>query len=281
MEVDLNILFSPYISSNYPNQELKIGLHSIERAMSQNELVLHYQPKIDLRTLDILGFEALVRWKHPEYGLLMPNDFLYRFEEVGLYYQLDQWVFRQAAWDLNNFMIKRGYSVAVNMSPQTLSEKLFPCFIRSELEKYSTCLNQKIEIEILECCKYRSLKSMQENINLCRKMGLRFSLDDFGTGCSSLTRLQFLNVDTIKVDRSFICSENYSQTEIGILKGVLVMCHEAKLNTVVEVETVQQFTFLRELGYKQAQGYKISKPIALEEVTDWISQWQESIEAYL
>ncbi|WP_375748109.1 EAL domain-containing protein [Vibrio sp. HN007] len=278
----MNILFSPDISSNYPNKGLKISVNSIETALSRDELVLHYQPKIDLHTLDILGFEALVRWKHPEYGLLMPNDFLYRFEEVGLYYQLDQWVFRQAARDLNNFLIQKGYSVAVNMSPQSISETLFPCFIRNELDKYSANLYQKIEIEILECCKYRALKKIQENIKSCRKMGLRFSLDDFGTGCSSLSRLQCLSVDTIKVDRSFICSEHYSQTEIGILKGVLMMCHEANLNTVVEgVETAQQFTFLRKLGYKQAQGYKISKPITLEEVTDWANQWPNSMEPFL
>ncbi|RPJ47222.1 MAG: EAL domain-containing protein [Betaproteobacteria bacterium] len=236
----------------------------LRRALDRNELVLHYQPKIDVRTGRVTGLEALVRWQHPELGLVPPAHFMQVANETGLIVPISEWVLQTAcatSKDLPQHGLPR-MPIAVNLSRrQFLHGNLV-----KEIERVlgeTSCSADAIALEITEGMVTHDPERAIMLIRNLKALGLQIVIDDFGTGYSSLNYLQRFPVDALKIDRSFV----KTSTEAGgtsIAQAIIAMAHNLKFKVIAEgVENKQQFDFLREHGCNEIQGYYVSKPLAL------------------
>ncbi len=240
---------------------------ALHRAIEMNELKTFYQPKVDLKTGIIVGAEALVRWEHPERGLIPPNDFLPLAEESDLIIAIDDQMLANACTQAKCWQLA-GYSpliVSVNLSDRQFKRENLYQTICAALEKYgleSECL----ELELTEKIIMQSLDSATATLDKLRDLGVQLSIDDFGTGYSSLTQLQRCPIDTLKIDRSFIRDIETSQNNSAITEAIIAMAHKLNIKVIAEgVETEAQKRFLIERNCQQAQGYLYSPPVPPEE----------------
>jgi diguanylate cyclase (GGDEF)-like protein len=234
----------------------------LRKAIDDDELVLHYQPQVHLKTGDLIGAEALVRWQHPTKGLVSPDTFIPLAEESGLINQLSDWVLENAAVQLKRWILKgHKLTLAVNLSvkdvmAEELHTKLHDLIQRNSLPK------NVLELEITESTLMDHPELMITEINKIKRMGITIAIDDFGSGYSSLNYLKRLPVDVLKIDRSFIADIESDPSDSAIVAGIIGLGKSLNMKTVAEgVETEEQRQILEKLGCDNYQGYLFSKPL--------------------
>ncbi len=240
---------------------------SIEEAMrialERREFSLHYQPKIDLRTGLITGAEALLRWNHPDRGLLFPSTFIPVAEETGLIVAIGKWVIQDACAQAKGWS-DAGFpdiSVAVNVSALEFRSERFACDVLATLDD-TGLLPGNLELELTESVFMKHLDSAAAILQSLRSAGVQIAVDDFGTGYSSLSYLRKLPVDTLKIDRSFVAQVELGADEAAILTAVISMARSLRLHVIAEgVETSEELAFLHEQDCGQAQGFYFSRPV--------------------
>lgn len=240
-------------------------------AVERGELSLRYQPIIDLRTGFIEGVEALVRWQHPERGLVGPGDFITIAEESGLIVGLGEWVLRtacdQAAQWLAEFELPRPFQLSVNLSARQLGDRAISATIVDALEQSglpATCLALEVTESVLI-----EQEDAVEILTDLRKRGVKIMLDDFGTGYSSLSYLRRFEVDALKIDRSFVSELGERRQDALLVSALVQMANALNIDAVAEgVETAQQAQMLRVLGCGLAQGFHFARPLTIEDATE-------------
>ena len=249
---------------------LAVERHSIEsglrRALERQEFVLYYQPKINLHSGTIVGVEALIRWKHPERGLLMPADFIHIAEDSGLILPIDRWVLHEAclqgrAWLLAGL---RPITMAVNTSAIEFSAKDFLENIRATLADTGWEPGY-LELELTESVLMRDAESANSVLHALAHLGVKLAVDDFGTGYSSLSYLRQFPINTLKIDQSFVNQITTNPNDATIVSAVISMAKSLKLCVIAEgVETAEQYAFLLALHCDEGQGYYFGRPMAAE-----------------
>jgi diguanylate cyclase (GGDEF)-like protein/PAS domain S-box-containing protein len=243
----------------------------LHRALNENGLHLHYQPKVDVHTGQTIGMEALLRWHHPEWGVIPPDKFIPVAENTGLIIPLGEWVLRTACQQ-NKKWQQAGYSpfvMSVNMSTLQFKQENLVQMISEILSE--TGLEAKwLELEITESIIMEHAKEMIEKLSKLKAMGIHVSIDDFGTGYSSFNYLKNFPIDVVKIDRSFV-RELPNSEDIAIVSAIISMAHALNLKVLAEgVETKEQWEFLRQKGCHEGQGYLFSKPLAPEDVEKFL-----------
>ncbi|MGE0711842.1 MAG: putative bifunctional diguanylate cyclase/phosphodiesterase [Planctomycetota bacterium] len=241
---------------------------ALRRALHEHQLILHYQPKVDVATQRVLGVEALLRWRHPTRGLIPPGEFVPVAEDTGLILPIGEWALevacRQAkAWQAAGF---EDLHVAVNLSPIQLQDEKLLETVSSVLER-SGLDPAHLELEITESQLLEDLEGTLALLHAFKGRGIKLSLDDFGTGHSSLSLLCQLPIDALKIDKSFLDRIPESAKERAILEAIITMGHSLKLAVIAEgVESRAQLDALRETGCDQLQGYFFSRPLPADEL---------------
>ncbi len=263
-----------------PVQDQKLRAHrdtlaEINHALQRQEFVLHYQPRVELQTGRLVGVEALVRWQHPERGMLMPGGFLPYMEgepeEIGL----GQWVLKTALDQFTRWR-EQGLSVpvSVNISPKHLQAEGFSEFLGQLLADYPEGTADSLELEVLETSAIGDTAHVAGVMRACTELGVSFSLDDFGTGYSSLTYFHRLPIDVLKIDRNFVRNMIDDVSDLDIVEGVLRLAEALQRPVVAEgVESVELGLLLMYLGCRYAQGYGIARPMPPERLPQWLEQW--------
>jgi diguanylate cyclase (GGDEF)-like protein/PAS domain S-box-containing protein len=242
------LFFDPEHSRRTEERVMAIG--RLQEALDHHELILHYQPKVDMRHGKVLGMEALIRWKHPEHGVLPPGEFLPLVEHTGLSARIGDWVLEQALEQLALWQhMGLDLSVSVNVSARHLQEPDFAQRLTELLARYPQSLGPKLELEVLETAALADVAYTSALLDRCRRLGVRFALDDFGTGYSTLTYLKQLPVDVLKIDRSFVHNMLDDTQDLAIVEGVIGLARTFGCTVVAEgVESPAQARTLIELG---------------------------------
>ena len=245
----------------------------LRRALRRDELELHYQPRLDLGTGQIVGLEALVRWRHAERGLLAPSEFVPLAEQSGLIVPLGYWVISRALRDMQALR-ERGLEplhMAVNLSfRQFQDSQLLSTLSRLISERGVEA--QWLEFELTETAVMRRSDLVKQTMDALGRLGVRFSLDDFGTGFSSFVHLNSLPIALLKIDKSFVGGMEGREENRKLVHAMINLAHNLKLDVVAEgVETPEQLALLRDFGCDQVQGYIISKPLPLAELVDYLT----------
>ncbi len=253
-------------------------VNDVRRGLTADEFCLHYQPKVDLVTGEIRGAEALIRWQHPERGLLAPARFLVPLENHSVLIDLGDWVIDQALRDLSSLPTsQRDLAVSVNISPPQLLVEGFAESIRERLAAYPAIEGRQLELEILETSALENTRDVAEVITRCAEFGVHFALDDFGSGYSSLVYLQALPIDTLKIDQTFVRNMTHESADLAILRAIVSLAQALDIRIVAEgAETEEHCRLLRALGCEVAQGYAFARPMPLAELVRWLDDWQPS-----
>jgi diguanylate cyclase (GGDEF)-like protein/PAS domain S-box-containing protein len=252
----------------------------ITDALHDEQLRLHYQPKVNMRSGELLGVEALLRWQHPRRGLLMPGEFLPLVSSAREVTLLGEWVLRSAvqqcsAWYEAGFRCP----VSVNIDVLQLKEQAFTTYLANLLGEFPNLPDNALEIEILETGALEEDVLASGALSRCREMGIRISLDDFGTGFSSLSYLKSVPAETLKIDRSFVISMLSDPHDLSIIKGVLGLAQAFNREAIAEgVESEAHGTLLLRLGCEQAQGYGIAAALPPAELRAWAAQWRPPLD---
>lgn len=286
LRADIAMYSAKQTASNYTVYAPEYDLHSPERlglmaelrdAVEQNQLLLHFQPKVEIKTGRIVGTEALVRWQHPRRGLLFPDKFILAAEQTGLIGPLTRWVLTDA---LNQYQdaCREGIRlrVSVNLSARSLHDPHLLEMIGSALKAADTEPGRLI-LEVTESAIVLDPTRAEQTLVALSGMGVLLSIDDFGTGYTSLASIKRLPINEIKIDRSFITNMLTDNKDAMIVRSVIELGHNLGLTVVAEgVETKEVFDALAALGCDQIQGYFISKPQACEALKSWFptSSWK-------
>jgi len=238
----------------------------LRMALREGQLELHYQPKVSLRSGRIVGAEALIRWRHPERGMISPGVFIPVAEETGLIMDIGAWVMEEACRQIRAWK-DEGLSmppIAVNLSARQFDRKL-PSRMLAVLDKHGV-LPEQLMLEITESLLVRGTENVIGIMNELVAMGLALALDDFGTGYSSLAYLKKFPISTLKIDRSFVIGLPHEQNDCAIARAIVTMAQQLRQEIVAEgVETPEQMAFLRELGCDQLQGYLFSPAVSADD----------------
>jgi diguanylate cyclase (GGDEF)-like protein/PAS domain S-box-containing protein len=252
------------------------SLAHIRQALVHQEFVLHYQPKVNMRTGQVIGAEALIRWQHPERGLLSPAEFLPVIEDHPLAIDVGEWVINTALQQVSLWrQAGLRIPVSVNVGARQLLQTDFVERLRRLLAAHPDVPPQSLELEVLETSALGDLARVSALIDTCQAMGVRFALDDFGTGYSSLTYLKRLPVTQLKIDQSFVRDMLDDPDDLAILEGVIGLSNAFRRELIAEgVETVDHGLMLLYLGCERAQGYGIARPMPADALPAWVRQWQ-------
>ena len=252
------------------------GLERLRRALHQGEFELHYQPKVNMRLGTVIGAEALIRWRHPERGLLSPASFLPLLEEDPLAVEVGDWVLHTALAEHVRWLdAGLCLPVSVNVGAQQLQQPNFVERLRLHLQAHPRVKAEHLQIEILETSALQDMTQVSRVIDECKHLGVEFALDDFGTGYSSLTYLRRLDVGLIKIDQSFVRDMLSNAADMTILRGVIGLAQAFGIEAIAEgVETVEHGARLLQLGCEQAQGYGIARPMDASAMAGWVRQWK-------
>ncbi len=267
--------YAVYASDQDQNSANKLALMGeLRSAIEQNELVLYYQPKASLKDGSVAMVEALVRWQHPRHGLIMPNQFVPLAERTGLIRPLSNWVLNEAlhqcrAWQDSGDDI----AVAVNLSAQNLHDRRLPEIIAGLLETWNVP-HDKLTVEITESTLMSDPAEAAEILSHLSAMGVKIAIDDFGTGYSSLAYLKRLQVDEIKIDKSFVMHMAENDNDAAIVRSTIGLGHDLGLTVTAEgVEDRGTWDMLGGIGCDIAQGYYLSRPMPAEDVARWLNKW--------
>ena len=258
------------------SQQHHVFLRRVSQAILTNELVLHYQPKINMRIGKMFGAEALIRWQHPDKGLLTPVNFLPKIEGTIVMIDIGNWVIKQALIQLEQWITEgKHWVVSINIDAHHFTQINFINDLKQALDKHPTVPAELLEIEILETVAINNLAQITKLIHQCQALGVNFALDDFGTGYSSLSYLKSLPVEWIKIDQSFVRDMLEDEQDLSIIDAIITLSKAFKRKTIAEgVETVEQGVALLELGCENAQGYGIAKPMPAENIIAWENKYQ-------
>jgi EAL domain-containing protein (putative c-di-GMP-specific phosphodiesterase class I) len=239
----------------------------LKRAIAQDELVMHFQPRVNIKTGEVVAVEALLRWNHPSQGLLTPNNFIDAAEGTDAIRYIGEWVVQKAVDSLNRLhRIQPGIRMSLNMSPRQLAYATFVPLIAQALKDAEFHPSQ-LELELTESVVMDDPEEAETMMWDLKKLGIRLSIDDFGTGYSSLSYLKRLPVDCVKIDRSFIEDVPFDQGDVAITKAIIAMGHALDLSVVAEgVETHAQLAFLAAAACDEYQGYLFSKALPKAEL---------------
>lgn len=270
-------------SQKQEQQERQQRLQRLEEALLKQELCLYYQPKVDLRTQAVIGVEALIRWQHPEQGLLAPGAFLPDVEGSELEVPLGLWVLEQALTQLQHWHeLGLPLAVSVNISANHLLSPGFVKDLKELLQRFSRLPAASLEIEVLETAALSSLDEGQRLLEECHQLGVQISLDDFGTGYSSLSYFRKLPVDILKIDQSFVRDMLDDQEDRSIVESVVRLAAAFNRQVIAEgVETPQHAEALLELGCFLVQGYGIAKPMPAAVLPQWLEEWAKNADIAL
>jgi EAL domain-containing protein (putative c-di-GMP-specific phosphodiesterase class I) len=258
--------------NNHQFYSAQLNLHSFERlaletalrrAIERDEFLLHYQPKIEMRSGLITGVEALIRWQHPELGLVPPAQFIAMAEETGLIAPIGEWVLKTACGDAQSWVSQGmpAITVAVNLSARQFAGDDLAAAILKVLRE--TGLDPRLlELEITESTVMHNPDRAAEVLQQLKRLGVRVAIDDFGTGYSSLSYLKRFPISSVKIDRSFVLDLPDDKDDAAITQAVIAMAHSLRLRVIAEgVETVEQYRFLEEHQCDEMQGNYFSKPV--------------------
>lgn len=252
-------------------------LSQIEHALTADQFLLYYQPKVDMRRGEIIGMEALLRWQHPERGLLSPAQFLPLIENNALSTHIGEWVLEEGLKQLSQWQAQGlKLSVSVNIAGIHLQQPEFTSSLQQLLERYPGMVSNQLDLEVLETTALEDIRLVSEVITACRELGVSFSLDDFGTGYSSLTYLKRLPADTLKMDQSFVRDMLEDPEDLAIIEGIIGLAHAFHRQVIAEgVESLQHGALLLRLGCDLGQGYGIARPMPAEEVPAWVANYRQ------
>ncbi len=267
--------------ANYQFYAEDMNARSVERlvlennlryALERDELEIYYQPQADLKSRKLIGLEALLRWNHPQLGMVSPADFIPLAEETGLIVPMGEWVLRTVCVQLKDWL-NQGLphiSISVNLSPRQFIQANLPELIAGILNE--TDLNPThLELEITEGLLMQDVESAIETLRILKQMQLQLSIDDFGTGYSSLSYLKRFPLDRLKIDKSFVQDITTDPDDAAIALAVISMAHSLRLKVIAEgVETEGQLDFLRRQDCDEIQGYYLSRPLPAAEITTWL-----------
>jgi diguanylate cyclase (GGDEF)-like protein/PAS domain S-box-containing protein len=248
----------------------------MRRALEREEFLLHYQPVVALDNFRLRGFEALVRWQHPERGFISPMDFIPVAEETGMIIQLGEWVMREACKQMQRwqkvFPVEPPLFISVNLSSKQFSQNTLISSFALILQETGV-RPQAVKLEITESVVMENIDTATDMLRQLRALGVQLAIDDFGTGYSSLSYLHRFPIDTLKIDRSFVTrmSENNENTEI--VRTIIVLAQNLGMDVIAEgVETNEQLVLLQKLGCENGQGYFFSKPVNADGAEKIISE---------
>ena len=258
------------VRSHYENVE------RLRQALNQREFVLYYQPKVNMRSGEIVGAEALIRWNHPEQGILPPSEFLPSIEEQPLSVELGEWVINTALEQVTNWKAQGlVVPVSVNVGARQLLQGDFVSRLRMILDNHPDFNPHDLTLEILETSALEDLSRASQVLESCHAFGVHFALDDFGTGYSSLSYLKKLPVAEIKIDQTFVCDMLDDPDDLSILEGVMGLSRAFRRKVIAEgVETVAHGEMLLRLGCEMGQGYGIARPMPGEDFPEWVASWK-------
>jgi diguanylate cyclase (GGDEF)-like protein/PAS domain S-box-containing protein len=253
-------------------QERKSLEHDLRQAMLKNQLELHYQPLIDISTRKVAAVEALIRWRHPTRGIVSPIDFIPLAEETNLIVAIGEWVLETACRQALEWPDLR---VAVNLSPVQFRNRELVEVVKDVLRR-TGLQPERLELEITESVLINDVSSALATLTALKVLGVKIAMDDFGTGYSSLGYLNSFPFDKIKIDKSFIGGMSDKDKSGAIVKSVISLGQSLNMVTTAEgVETAEQASFLKAEGCDQLQGYFFSRPVAAEELTRFICDWDD------
>ena len=253
------------------------SLANIRNALDKGEFILFYQPKVNLKTGQVIGAEALIRWQHPELGLLLPANFLPSIKNHPYDIELGEWVidkvFTQLSeWQQQDFTLP----ISVNIGAQHLQQNYFVLGLSERFKAYPKIRPNQIELEILESSALEDIINASNIMKTSCDIGVHFALDDFGTGYSSLTYLRHLPVNMLKIDQSFVRDMLTNLEDLSIIEGVIGLARAFHHQVIAEgVETTEHCDRLLELGCDLAQGFAIAKPMPAEQLPDWVKDWHQ------
>jgi len=251
---------------------------SIRNALKNNEFVLYYQPKINITTNKVIGLEALIRWQHPELGLLPPSAFLPIIEQDILSIEVGEWVIKSALKQLSSWSDKGlDLPISVNISPLQLQHSDFVNRLQLIFKLFPDFKQGNIEFEILETSALSEIEQVSKVIHQCHTLGIKFSIDDFGTGYSSLTYLKRLPTEYLKIDQSFIRDMLNDTEDRAIVMGIIQLAKAFERTVIAEgVETTAHGEQLILLGCHLAQGFGIAKPMPEKNFIAWLNNWKKN-----
>ncbi len=260
--------FEPSMDANaLARRSLEIDLR---KALALRQFELHYQPQIDLELNAVVGFEALLRWRHPERGLVSPADFIPLAEEIGLIVPLGEWVLREACQEAMRW--PDDVSVAVNVSPYQFGDPTKLIEVVTQALAGSGLPGRRLEIEITESVLLRNEQAVLTALHQLRALRVRVAMDDFGTGYSSLSQLHSFPFDRIKIDRSFVRDRGDVAGQNAIIRAITALGASLGMSTIAEgVETSGQLDRIRAEGCTSVQGYLFSRPVPVEQIDDLIA----------
>lgn len=251
----------------------------IAQAIDRKEFCLYYQPKVNLRTGGIFGVEALIRWNHPERGLLPPLEFLPFAEGSELIVRIGDWVLDEALRQVSSWR-ETGLDivVSVNVASEQLHETGFCGKLRAAISRYDNLEPGCLELEILESAALQDIRFVKDVLNECKALGVMLSLDDFGTGYASLAYLRHLPVDILKIDQSFVRDMIEDREDLSMIEGVISLAKIFNRDLIAEgVESAEHGMLLLQLGCDKAQGYGIAKPMPAERIPGWVQSLDTAI----
>jgi diguanylate cyclase (GGDEF)-like protein len=260
--------FSPEMSVFTPERLLLEN--DLRQALALNQFEVHYQPKVDAARGNIVGVEALLRWRHPTRGLVSPAEFVPLAEETGLILNMGEWVLREAcrqarAWQLSGLEFVR---VAVNLSAKQFRQKDLVGLVKSALDE-AQLPPHLLELELTESSVMSDSENSAAILEQLSRLGVLISIDDFGTGYSNMSYLRRFPIDKLKIDRSFIRDISSSPDGLSIVRAIVSLTHSLRLKAIAEgVETPDQLEAIRELGCDQYQGYLFSTPLTAEAIEE-------------
>jgi diguanylate cyclase (GGDEF)-like protein/PAS domain S-box-containing protein len=255
-------------------------LHLLEQGIRENHLLLHYQPKVDMLDCKVVGLEALVRWNHPDRGLLYPVEFLHIATDTDVEILLGNWVIESAIIQLGKLRQQGvGLSISVNISVNHLQHPNFVANLREILSRYPELKPGELEFEILESASIDDLNQIFHTLVACRELGIQFALDDFGTGYSSLAYFHRLPVDLLKVDKTFVKGMLEDPQDLTIVDSVVRLARAFDHPVIAEgVESLEHGAALLRVGCRLGQGYGIARPMPAEAIPEWLEQWRSNLE---
>lgn len=260
-----------YVAQANAIETLKLG-NEFKDSLEKGHIELHYQPIIDIQSSNILGFEALMRWNHPEKGFISPNIFIPIIEENGFILHASEWALRESCEALSRIQKQNpdndNLFMSVNFSSIDIAEPGFSSKLL-EITKQTGIRPDQIHVEITERLLMEEPEKAKKALEGCRDLGACISIDDFGTGYSSLSYLHYFPINILKIDRSFIANMVEDETAMELVKSIIALCQNMKMKIIAEgIETKEQKALLNDLKCDCGQGYFIAKPVPEKNVND-------------
>lgn len=247
----------------------------LKQAINLNQLELNYQPIIDLKNNSISGFEALIRWPHPEKGMIYPDIFIPVAEDSGLIVEMSQWITKTACSALKRIQDKFARDdlfISVNFSAKDFTMPDFKFYVEKALKDNNLRTNQ-IHIEITERLLMAQPGHARAVLEECQKAGMIISIDDFGTGYSSLSYLHYFPIEILKIDRSFIENMETDKSSYELVKSIISLGHNMKMSIIAEgIETQTQADILKDMGCDKVQGYHFARPMDEQKLIEFMAQ---------